>query len=108
MSQMTCYKEDIQYCSNDIKKQYEFDVIHTQNWDALVSDTINAYQFQLAEGLETLKGTEKMDLLKIIQALIYYKENKDAEIESFQRQVESMDFEFEEVKIRSKLKDIYS
>ena len=49
-----------------------------------------------------------MDLLKIIQALIYYKENKDAEIESFQRQVESMDFEFEEVKIRSKLKDIYS
>lgn len=50
----------------------------------------------------------KLDLLKIIQALIYYKENKDAEIESFQMQVESMDFEFEEVKIRSKLKDIYS
>lgn len=54
-----------------------------------------------------MKGSEKMDLLKIIQALIYYKENKDADIESFQRQVESMDFEFEEVKIRSKLKQIY-
>ena len=55
-----------------------------------------------------MKGTEKMDLLKIIQAFFYYKENKDAEIESFQKRAESMDFEFEEVKIRSKLKEIYS
>jgi len=56
-----------------------------------------------------LSGNEKRDLLKIIKALIFYKENKEnAEIESFTRQMESMDYELEEVMIRSKLKDIYS
>lgn len=108
MVQLTCYKEDIQSCSAEIQKEFEFDVIHSKNWDNLVSETINAYEFQLAEGLQTLKGEEKKYLLQIIMALIYYKQNKDADIQNFQRQVECMDYQFEEVKIRSKLKSIYS
>ena len=69
-------------------------MIKSKNWDELVNETINTYEYQLAEGLDSLKGSEKHDLLKVIQALIFYKENKEnAEIESFHRQVESMDFE---------------
>jgi hypothetical protein len=108
MAQMSCYKDDIQYCSNEIKKEFDFDVIHAKNWDHLVSETINTYEFQLGEGMDQVSGPEKTGLLKIIQALIFYKENKDnAEMEEFHKHVESMDFELEEAKIRSKLKDVY-
>jgi hypothetical protein len=96
MAQMTVYQFDIANCSKDIKNEFDCETIHSKNWDNLVSETINTYEYQLAEGLEALSGAEKRDLMKIIKALIFYKENKEnAEIESFTRQVESMDYELE-------------
>lgn len=48
-----------------------------------------------------------MTLLKIIEALTYYKQqSENADIENFDRKIESMDFELEESKIRSRLESI--
>lgn len=87
MAQMLVYMSEIANCSNEIKKEFEFEVIHSKNWEGLVNETIDTYVYQLSEGLEKVKGQEKNNLIKIVQALIYYKENKDAEIEEFQRKV---------------------
>ena len=37
MSQLCCYKEDIQYCSNEIKREFDFETIASKNWDHLVN-----------------------------------------------------------------------
>lgn len=93
LAQIYTYQEDIQYCSAEIEKEYNVEVIHNKAWDAFVNETITSYEFQLGEGLDTVKGTKKMDLLKVIEALSYYKEHSDnADIENFDRRIASMDF----------------
>ena len=77
LAQIYTYQEDIQYCSADIKKEYDVEVIHHKSWEHFVNETITSYEFQLGEGLDTVKGAEKLDLLKVIEALSYYKEHSE-------------------------------
>jgi hypothetical protein len=40
-----------------------------------VKETINSYEFQLGDVIDKLKGQQKRDLLKVIEALVYFKEH---------------------------------
>ena len=54
MAQIWSYKEDIQYCSQEIKQEFDIEKIANRNWNAFVNDQISQYEFQLAEGLDNL------------------------------------------------------
>lgn len=47
LAQIYTYQEDIQYCSADIKKEYDVEVIHNKQWEQFVNETITSYEFQL-------------------------------------------------------------
>jgi len=66
MAQLYSYKEDIPYCSNEIKKEYDIEYIYSQNWAKLIKETIDSYEFQLAEGLDRVKGQDKKDLIRVV------------------------------------------
>ena len=55
LAQIWSYKEDIQYCSQEIKQEFDVEYIANKNWNAFVKDQISQYEFQLGEGLENLK-----------------------------------------------------
>jgi hypothetical protein len=80
MAQVYSYREDIQYCSSEIKKEYEIEQIFNKNWPKLIQETIDSYQFQLGEAIDRMAGDEKKDLIKVIEALLYYKNNADADV----------------------------
>lgn len=78
MAQIWSYKEDIQYCSQEIKQEFDVEKIANKNWNAFVNDQISQYEFQLAEGLDNLKDRrQREDLIKVIEALNYFKDFAD-------------------------------
>lgn len=80
--QIQAYREDIQYCSSEIKKQFDLDKIASNNWETLVTETINSYEFQLGEGIDSIEGSDKKDLIRVIEALTYFKQHtENADIE---------------------------
>jgi hypothetical protein len=106
-AQIYSYQLDIPYCSKEVEKEFDIEQIHNKDWENFVTETITSYEFQLGEGLDRVMGAEKTDLLKVIEALTYYKEHSDnADIENFDRAIEIMDFEMQESKIRSRLECI--
>lgn len=102
MAQVFSYKEDIEYCSSEIKKEYDIEKIYSNNWPKLIQDTIDSYEFQLGEAIDRLGGDEKKDLIKVVEALLYYKNNVDADVESFDRKIETLDYKFAEASIKSR------
>lgn len=66
LAQICTYKEDIQYCSGEVKREFDIDRIYHNNWEAFVRETINGYEFQLGESVDRLKGQQKRDLIKVI------------------------------------------
>lgn len=105
-AQIFTYKEDIEYCSAEVKREFDIERISHSNWEAFVRETINSYEFQLSEGIDRLKGSEKRDLIKVIEALIYFKERSDADIEEFDKKIESIDFGKAESKIQDRLQSL--
>ena len=43
MAQIWSYKEDIQYCSQEIKQEFDIERIANKNWNAFVNDQISQY-----------------------------------------------------------------
>jgi hypothetical protein len=75
LAQICTYKEDIQYCSGEVKREFDIERIFNNNWEAFVKETINGYEFQLGDAVDRLKGQQKKDLIKVIEALVYFKEH---------------------------------
>ena len=48
MIQLYSYREDIEYCSSDIKKEYDIEAIYNKSWAKFVQETIDSYEYQLA------------------------------------------------------------
>ena len=48
MIQLYSYREDIEYCSSDIKKEYDIEAVYNKSWAKFVQETIDSYEFQLA------------------------------------------------------------
>lgn len=46
-AQMTTYKEFIEYCSPEIKDEFNVDKIVNKNWGVMVDETISSYEWQL-------------------------------------------------------------
>jgi len=42
--------------------------------------------------LDKVKGDQKKDLIKVVEALIYYKNNADADVEDFDRKIETLNY----------------
>lgn len=107
-AQIWAYKEDIESCSKEIKAEYDINSIANKNWKNFVDETINDYWHLLAEGIDKTKGSQKIDLIKVMQALDYYRSNSEnANIEEFDKMVESINFEQVEAEIRAKVASIY-
>ena len=49
------------------------DKIISKNFVGLVKDTVDEYWFLLAESMSQMNGKKKQDLIKVLQALYYYK-----------------------------------
>lgn len=56
MAQVCSYREDIEYCSSEIKKEYDIEQIFSKNWPKLIQDTIDSYEFQLGEAIDQMTG----------------------------------------------------
>jgi len=107
LAQICTYKEGIEYCSGEIKREFDIDRIYSNNWSNLVKDTINGYEFQLGESIDRLKGPQKKDLIKVIEALLYFKEHtENADIEEFDRRIEGIDFGLAESKIQDRFNSL--
>jgi hypothetical protein len=107
LAQICTYKEDIQYCSGDVKREFDIERIFSNNWENFVRETINGYEFQLGEAVDRLKGAQKCDLIKVIEALIYFKDHTaNADIEEFDKRIESIDFNKAESKIKERLESL--
>jgi hypothetical protein len=102
------YKEDIESCSNDVKREFELEKIYHSNWGAFVKETISSYEFQLGEAIDKVKGDKKKDLIMVIEALAYLQEHaENADIEEFDKRIESTDFMKVESKIKERMAKIF-
>lgn len=88
--------------------EYNIQTICNQNWDKLVKETIDSYEYQLAEGLDRVHGVEKIDLIKVVEALIYYKNNVNADVESFDKKIETLDYKYAEANLKSKFEALFN
>lgn len=58
----------------------------SKNWEGLVKDTVNEYWFLLAESLSNVKDNRDREVLvRVLQALDYYRDNKITDIEEFDK-----------------------
>ncbi len=73
--QLFAYKEDIESCSNEVKREFELEKIYHSNWGAFVKETISSYELQLGEAIDKVKGEKKKDLIMVIEALAYLQEH---------------------------------
>lgn len=69
------------------------DKIISKNFVGLVKDTVDEYWFLLAESMSQMNGKKKQDLIKVLQALYYYKSSSKTEVEEFDRMMTIIDFE---------------
>lgn len=108
LAQICTYKEDIQYCAGDVKREFDIERIYNSNWEGFVKETINSYEFQLGDAIDRLQGQQKKDMLKVIEALVYFKEHSEsADMEEFDRKIEGIDFNRAESKIKEKLASLF-
>lgn len=104
IAQIESYKEDIGVCNNEIKAEFEISKISSSNWDKLVDETIDSYEFQLGENLDAAHGEQKVDLIKVIEALTYYRKNsQNANIEEFDKMMECFNFGMAETQIKKNI-----
>ena len=61
-------------CSKEISGEFDLDKVVSPNFNKLLDDTVEQYWFLLAESLGSVKGVQKENLIKVLQALYYYKE----------------------------------
>ena len=79
-------------CSQEIKNEFNLEKAVSKNFDKLVAETIEQYGFWLAESLGTVQGRNKEDLIKVLQALYYYKK-QNSKAEEFDRMMTVLDYE---------------
>lgn len=90
-----------------MKREFDIERIFNNTWEAFVKDTINGYEFQLGDAVDRLKGQQKKDLIKVIEALVYFKEHSEnADIEEFDKKIEGIDFTMAESKIKDRLNSL--
>lgn len=87
------YSADIEICSKQIEAEFDVDKIASHNFVDLVKETVDEYWFLLAEGLSSTNGKSKQDLIKVLQALYYYKSSSKHEVEEFDRMMTIIDFQ---------------
>ena len=61
-------------CSKEISGEFDLDKVASPNFNKLLDETVEQYWFLLAESLGSVKGVQKENLIKVLQALYYYKE----------------------------------
>lgn len=79
----------------------------SKNYNELVNRTVEEYWFLLADGLDRMKGEKKDALLRVLQALDYYKGQQKTNIEEFDRLMLHTDMDQAEHEIRAKLNSLF-
>ena len=65
-----------------------------------MKDTVEQYWFLLAEALGSVKDEKRRDLIRVLQALSYYKNNKEIKAEEFDYLMTILDFNVAEKEIK--------
>ncbi len=80
----------------------------SKNFIGLLNNTVEEYWFLLADGLDLVKGEKKDHLIRVLQALDYYKGQQKNNIEEFDRLMHHTNMEEAENAVRAKLKSLFS
>ena len=78
--QCVSYSADIDICSKQIQAQFDVDKIASNHFFDLVKETVDEYWFLLAEAMSSVNGKNKQDLIKVLQALYYYKSSSKTNV----------------------------
>lgn len=105
--QCSSYSCDISNCSNEISSQFNLDYVASKNWNQLVKDTVEQYWFLLAEALDSVKNQKRRDLIRVLQALSYYKNNKEIKAEEFDYLMTILDFGVAEGDIKKQYQSVF-
>ena len=95
-------------CSKEIKDEFNLDKTASRNFDHLVNETVEQYWFLLAENLSGIPPKIKEDLIKVLQALYYYKQSSKTEVEEFDRMMTVLDYREAEKDILRKFQEAFS
>lgn len=58
-----------------------------------MKETVDQYWFLLADSLNDVKNEKKRDLIRVLQALYYYKTTKNIQSEEFDHKMAVIDFQ---------------
>lgn len=97
------YKENIKLCTLEIQAELK-ECFKTKNtsYDKLMNGLLEDYVKILVQSLSLIKEENKNDFLKLIQALVYYKDNPKVYAHEFERIISTADFEDVQVKLQAK------
>ena len=85
----------------------------SKNWEKLIKDTVDEYWYLLSEAILDFQPTNqeqkktKETIIRVLQALDFYRENKTIDIEQFDKIMEVLNVEEAEKKIRKKVFEAY-
>ena len=82
--------------------------VASKDFEKLVKESVSDYWFLLAEALGSVRDREKKNLIKILQALYYYKSDHQTEVEEFDHMMTVIDFEEAEKDIIAKYSQIFN
>ena len=86
-------------CSKEIQAEFDVSKIVSPKFLDLVNETVEQYWFLMADSLSTMKNENKKDLIKVLQALFYYKSNKKTDVKQFDEMMTLINFEVAEKQI---------
>lgn len=97
--QCMSYSSDISNCNQEIQREFNINSVASSNFDRLVNETVDQYWFLLTEALHDTSNNKRRDLIRVLQALSYYKANKEIKSEEFDSMMTVLDFEVAEKEI---------
>jgi len=81
--------------------------VSSKDYEKLVKETVDQYWFLLAESLGESKNERKRDLIRVLQALYYYKTTNNIQSEEFDHKMATIDFQEAENEIMKKYASIF-
>ena len=108
-AQALSYMFDIQIQSKEIEAEGNIEKVVSKNWENLVKDTVSQYWFLLAEAVGSkepkneAQRKSKETVIRVLQALDYYNENKTLDIEEFDKIMEVLNIDDAEKKMKAKI-----
>lgn len=106
--QTISYSSDIDMCSKAISAEFDVEKVASSDFNKLVNETVEQYWYLLAESLGSVKGKSKENLIRVLQALFYYKSSSKTEAEEFDRMMTVIDYEDAEKDIMMKWSQAFS